>query len=70
MISTSIFGVVVIAVNVFFVVDTLITSFSNIHWAIILLVAIIGVAYFAFVIYLVSLVQNNLFYLTKYLHRI
>jgi len=59
MIATGIFGVVVIGVNVFFVADTLMTTYSNIHWAWYILIAVIGLAYFTFVIYLswYSLVQ-------------
>lgn len=59
MIATSIFGVAVIAVNVFFVVDTIMTSLADIHWAWYILIAVIALAYFCFVFYLVSVRNSN-----------
>ena len=54
MIFIGVFGVIVIAINIFLVVDTLPTLMTTIHWAIIIVIAIIAIAYFAFIIYLVS----------------
>ena len=55
MIATTIFGILIIAINIFFVVDTISVQLANIHWLLIVLAAIISIAYFIFIIYLVSL---------------
>lgn len=54
MIATGIFGVIVVAVNVFFVVSKINSGLATIHWAVILAITVVGIAYFFFVIYLVS----------------
>jgi len=52
MVVTGSFGLLVIAINVYFVVGEL--SGLSLHWAIILLIVVLAVAYFLFVLYLVS----------------
>ncbi|KAF6024119.1 SLC11A1 [Bugula neritina] len=50
MVVTGSFGLLVIAINVYFVVGEL--SGLSLHWAIILLIVVLAVAYFLFVLYL------------------
>lgn len=53
MIATSIFGVLVICINIFFVVDTILEKLAGVTWAVVL-IAVVSLIYFAFVMYLVS----------------
>ena len=55
MIVTGIFGVIVIAINIFFVVDTIATSSTTLHWGVILAIAVVGLAYFGFIFYLAEI---------------
>ncbi|XP_067945574.1 protein Malvolio-like isoform X1 [Watersipora subatra] len=52
MVITGIFGLLVITINVYFVIETMVNQVSGLHWALILLVALVAVAYFLFILYL------------------
>ncbi|XP_067947927.1 natural resistance-associated macrophage protein 2-like isoform X1 [Watersipora subatra] len=52
MVITGVFGVIVIAINIFFVVETMVNQMSHLHWALILLAALVAVAYLLFILYL------------------